>query len=246
VNSLVRPLYIGVCLLAALTGAACRDSSADPMSLILSDETWGVLATEGHLPSLGVLVAQSAVQPQLAETAQRWSSSWELPAEAGRAIRSAAYESVAAPLATALGEQAVAGHVEALGDVLAAAAELDAGRIDGDGSGNVEAATLRHQEAVTALAAGRHAEALEHTLQASDLLRELGAEGVTRMLLARAEREITRLGGAEALSAESPSEELLRGQRLVRGAEQALAEGDYLRAIQRAFYACQVLGLVPS
>jgi hypothetical protein len=227
-------------------GAACRDSSADPMSLILSDETWAVLATEGHLPSLGVLVAESAVQAQLAEAAQRWSSSWELPEEAGRAIRGAAYESVAAPLAAALGEQAVSAHVDALGDVLAAAAELDSGPIDGDGSGNVEAAAARHQEAVAALAAGRPAEALRHTLQASDLLRELGAEGVTRMLLARAERELTRLGGAEALSAEAPPEEMLRGQRLVRGAEQALAEGDYLRAIQRAFYACQVLGLVPS
>jgi hypothetical protein len=235
-----------VCLLAALTVAACRDASTDPMSLILSDETWTVLAAEGRLPSLGSLVAESPAQAQLAETAQRWASSWELPVEAGRAIRSSTYETVSVPLATSLGEAAVAAHVDGLGGVLAAAAELDDGPAGGDLSGNVEAATLQHKDAVAALAAGRQADALQHTLQASDLLREVGPEGVTRMLLARAERELTRLGGEGAQSSRDTSEEVQRGQRLVRGAQQALAEGDYLRAIQRAFYACQVLGLVPS
>jgi hypothetical protein len=63
------------------------------------------------------------------------------------------------------------------------------------------------------------------------------------MLLARAEGELARLGGDAAVHSDSPSPELLRGQRLIRGANQALDDRDYMRAIQRAFYACQVLGL---
>jgi hypothetical protein len=118
--------------------------------------------------------------------------------------------------------------------------------LDGDLSANVEAAQLRHREALAALTAGQEEGALRHVLQASDLLREIGPEGVTRMLLARAEGLLARLGGEGALSTHPQSAELLRGQRLIRGARQALADGDYLRAIQRAFHACQLLGLVSS
>jgi hypothetical protein len=246
VNPRHRYRYLGVCLIAAIASAACRDSTADPMALILSEDTWGVLAAEGHLPSLGALVAESAAGAELAEVAQRWSSSWELPTEAGRAIRGSTYDQAAGPLAAASTDEAVAAHVTALGEVLGVAAELDGGPRDGSLSGSLEGAVQRHQEAVSDLASGRRADALRHTLQGADLLRELGPDGVTRMLIARAESELERRSGGGDLSASAASEELLRGQRLIRGAHQALESGDYLRAIQRAYYACQVLGLGSS
>jgi hypothetical protein len=37
--------------------------------------------------------------------------------------------------------------------------------------------------------------------------------------------------------------DLDRARRLVRGARLAIDQRDYMRAIQRAYYACQVLGV---
>jgi hypothetical protein len=235
-----------VCLLGALLAAACQDSTTDPLALILSDDTWSALAADGHLPSVEALITQSGLQGPVTESAARWSSSWELPLEAGREVRRAAYEQVSAPLADALGADAVAEHVDALGDVLAAADALSFEPISGGLADSFEAATLRHREAVAALADGRRGDALSHTLQGSDLLREVGPEGVARMLLARAEGELARVGAQGTPATEEATAQVERGERLIRGAHQALAEGDYLRAIQRAFYACQVLGVRAS
>ena len=240
-----RNRYVLVCLFTALL-AACQDSSTDPLALILSDDTWSALAADGHLPSVEALVAQSGLQGPLTESAARWSSSWELPLDAGREVRSAAYEQVSDPLADALGAEVVAGHVAALGEVLAAATALSFEQASSGLAVSFDAATQRHQEAVAALAGGQRGDALRHTLQGSDLLREVGPEGVARMLLARAEGELERLGTQGTPASDDASAQVERGERLIRGAHQALAEGDYLRAIQRAFYACQVLGVRAS
>jgi hypothetical protein len=241
----LRRRYVEVCLLGALL-AACQDSSTDPLALILSDDTWSALAADGHLPSVEALVTQSGLQGTVTESAARWSSSWELPLDAGREVRRAAYEQVSAPLADALSAEAVAEHVAALGEVLAAADALTFGQASSGLAISFEAATLRHREAVAALADGRRGEALSQTLQGSDLLREVGPEGVARMLLARAEGELARVSAQGAPASDEATTRVERGERLIRGARQALDEGDYLRAIQRAFYACQVLGVRAS
>ena len=98
------------------------------------------------------------------------------------------------------------------------------------------------------LAQGRLAESLAQALQAADLLREVGPEAVSRMLLARAETQLEQLRARASGddSARGVPEQVGRGQRLIRGAHEALEEGDYMRAIRRAFYACQVLGVATA
>jgi hypothetical protein len=156
-------------------------------------------------------------------------------------------------VARAIGASGVATAVRSVGETLAAAAVLESGTLAEGIAQNLEQAEGRHARAVTALAEGRDVEALSAALEASDLIREVGPESVGRLLLARAE---ARLGTLE--SSAEPAEagdgggvdlgqvDLERGRRLIRGARLALEDGDYVRAIQRAYYACQVLGVDTS
>ena len=75
------------------------------------------------------------------------------------------------------------------------------------------------------------------TLHGADLLRGVGPEGVARTLIARAEAGMEWAG--------SPADPLAiqRAERLLYGAWDAVAEAEFGIAIQRAYYACQLLGV---
>jgi hypothetical protein len=221
--------------------------------VILTEETRSVLAAEASLPSLPRLVAEAQATEQLAQAADRWSGSWELPVEQGRAVRARASAEAAEPVARAIGASGVATAVRSVGETLTAAALLESGTLAEAIAENLERAEDRHAWAVMALAEGRDVEALSAALEASDLIREVGPESVGRLLLARAEAQLGTLeSSAEPARAADGGEvdlgqvDLERGRRLIRGARLALEEGDYVRTIQRAYYACQVLGVDPS
>lgn len=225
----------------ALAGiAGCHDASSDPLAVMLTEETRSVLAAD-RLPSLERVASDAGQEERLAAPLERWSLSWDLAVEEGRPLRTAALAEAAGPLAETLGPAAVAESVRAVGATLEAAAALDEEALGDEIARSLEQARARHAFAVAALASGSHRAALENALAASDLVREVGPESVSRLLLARAESRLDSMlvEGAEP----SPEIDLERGERLVRGAHLALAEGDFVRAIQRAFYACQVLGL---
>ena len=239
----VRPRLVATAIaLAPLAG--CHDASSDPFAVVLTEETRSALAADANLPSLDRMIAEAGAEERLAAALERWSLSWDLPVDEGRRLRSAVRTEAVGPLAETLGPTAVAGSVQAVGATLEAAAALDARSLTDDIARSLGEAKGHHTLAAAALAAGSHREALENALAASDLIREVGPESVTRLLLARAE---SRLEAMVAEGAEAPAGiDVERGERLIRGAHLALAEGDWVRAVQRAFYACQVLGLSTS
>src|SRR6185436_1922712 len=102
------------------------------------------------------------------------------------------YDEVAAPLSAAMGRDGLTRSVTTVGEAVDVAARLGPETLTGVIGDNVSQARSEHAAAVSALEAGRDAEALEHALHAADLLREVGPEGVTRLLVARADRELAR------------------------------------------------------
>jgi len=230
-------------ILGPFAVTSCKDA-ADPLAIVLAAEAQSLLNADLQLPNPADLAAMAGVQEQLAGSLDRWSRSWALPHDEGREERSATYLEVASPLADSLGAEGVGESVRSLGGTLAAVEALDAEALAGPIGATLVEARARHTEALAALDAGRDGHALTLAFTASDLVREVGAEGVGRLLLARAERELDRR------RAQSPGttqgEDFRRGQRLIRGARIAMDAGDHVLAIQRAFYACQVLGLGPS
>jgi hypothetical protein len=253
---------VALCLFATVL-PGCHDSSSDPLAVVLNAETRSVLAAEASLPSLPALVQEANATGPVAAAAESWDRSWEMEPEDGRALRRRASTESAEPLARAIGQARVSGAVGSVGETLRAAASLGTSLLTEGIAENLARAREEHGRAQTALAAGRTGEALGAALIASDLIREVGPESVSRLLLSRAEARLEALGGEErkepAMAAvaeqilgdgDQPSGEedpqqrdLERARRLVRGAHLAIEDGDYVHAIQRAYYACQVLGI---
>lgn len=221
--------------------AGCHDASSDPLAVVLTEETRSVLAAEANLPSLSRLAAEAGADDRLASALDRWTLSWDLSVEEGRALRRGAHREAARPLAEALGSSVVGASVRSVGETLEAVTALEPDGLTEGIAENLREARAHHTLALSALAEGSAAHALEGALVASDLIREVGPESVTRLLLARATEH---LEAALAGDSDGPGQvDIERGQRLIRGAQLALEERDYMRAIQRAFYACQVLGV---
>jgi hypothetical protein len=222
-----------------------------------------VLAAEANLPSLPRLVEGTGGGDELSGVVDRWSGSWDMPVEEGRELRARLSAEAAEPLARAIGHAGVSTAVRSVGETLVAASALEGESLAGGIAENLEQAELEHAEAVTALAEGREGAALGAALAAADLIREVGPESVSRLLIARAEARLESLeasreappvglgevadgNGAEEVESDAAQLDLERGRRLIRGARLALDDGDFVRAIQRAYYACQVLGLDPN
>lgn len=81
-------------------------------------------------------------------------------------------------------------------------------------------------------------------LRASDVLREITPKAMALTLVENAEDALAT-GSAPQAGQLSP-EDLGRVRRLTRWARSAIASEDYERAVQRAFYACGLLGILPQ
>jgi hypothetical protein len=183
------------------------------------------------------LAGAGRLEPELSGAIDLWVGSWSGSAQEGDERRSAAYDQSVPTLASALTAADVGvalGRVEA---ALGGAERL--GRI-----GLPEAVALRLAAARDEAAAARRAfEAgdlsgtLRATLHAADILRAVGPEGVARTLIARAE------GGLAYGGSPADPVGVARAQRLVAGARQAADDAQFGLAIQRAYYACQLLGV---
>ena len=224
----------GLALVAALS--ACQDAGGDPTAILMSDDAHPAVALAADLPSLPGL-AGGTVDARVADAIDLWADSWLLSAEEGEERRAQAYERGAGPLGERLG---AAGVGAALGRVEAALSGADRLSI----AGLPEAVALRlsaaHDEADAArraLEQGALAVSVRATLRAADILRGVGPEGVARTLIARAEGGLGWGGGPADPVA------MARAERLVAGARQAAADSEFGIAIQRAYYACQLLGV---
>jgi len=229
---------VGMCVVLTLLSSACEDMGRDPLAMAVAAETHGaVLLTEG-LPTLSQLVTEHGLAAQVGWELDTWWQSWELSAEEGRSVRGSLYSPVASALFPYYLDEGVAELLDRNEQNLRAAQSVEI-LLAGDAvDAAMENAWKYHNQAVDALGQGDAEAALALALRSADAIREISPEQVARGLLQQAEEAFRRKGDSGPYT----EEELTRIRRLTSGAEEALAIGDYPRAIRRAYYACQLLG----
>lgn len=231
-----------VVLVVLVVAGGCRDASELPTAVLLTGETRETLLLGHELPSPVQSAQDVGLEVDLEAPLSLWERSWDEGAS-GAESRSRVYRRVVGPLAGRLGVSGVRAAVGSLGSALEAAdvqARPEAAEAVLEA---LESAAASHRDAERALVAGDADTALEAAFFGSDVLRSAGPESVARSLLMRAEEALDL--AQTAFSGMELPEPLERGDRLARGAQLALEEGDWERALQRAFYACQLLGVSP-
>lgn len=235
------PLLAGVVAVLVLAAGACSDASSDPTAVLMAEETRAALHLAGELPSLPDLVSRHGVEDRQAlEGVDRWVESWAAPASEQAELRNRAHALAAPALARAITEPALTDFLREVDRAVAAAEELDAERpLPEPVASRIQGARRLVDDAYRARERPDRARAIRRGLSAGDRLRSLAPERVAVTLLERAEEALRRNRGLDAYT----PQELRRADRLIRTARQALESGDLPRAVRRAFYACQVLGL---
>ena len=205
----------------------------------MSGSTRAALEIDAPLPELSRFLPDG-LQSQAGVD---WERSWDVGAAEGRRLRRDVYlklrqsgfevDSTQAHDAVASVSRALASIGETAGLPLHVALPL------------TEAHTLE-EDAVLALAAGRWSDAALHALQAGDALREVMPRTVALTLIEAGEaalrthldtRPEERVTGVTVEGAR-------RAARLLQWARSAISGGSDWRAIQRAYYACRLLGVV--
>lgn len=228
-----------VCLFVTLAVSACHDADDDPTALLVAEETRAALLVDERLPSFPELVGEAAAEGSLSRAMDLWLESWsETGPEASR-LREVAYHDGSSILARTLGRDAVVAAHGQLGDVLVATARLSEETLPADLEGRLGTAADLHASAARLLDEDRDAEALIHVMRGSDALRTVGPRGVAEMLIGRADRRL------ELVRETADEVDVARADRLLRGARTAIENEDWSRAVRRAYYACQVLGVSP-
>ena len=231
-----RSFWVLAGLLAGVV-SGCQDAGGDPTALLTGDDVHPAVALAAELPSLPGLATRARVEPLTSAAIDGWIGSWTMPAREGEAARLRAYGEASGPLADALGADGIAQALARLDATVDAAGRLPSETLPPAVAEQLASARAQAEGARDALAAGDLRAAVQATLHGADLLRAVGPEGVARTLVARAE------GGLAWAGTPADPVALGRAERLVHGARQAVATGDYGLAIQRAYYACQLLGL---
>lgn len=235
------------------------------MSGVTTVETVPSMALSGPLPELPELASTTSATSPLRRAVSDWSASWDDPD--GEATRVGARAIVAEHLAKGLDARSIEEALRPLvwmesevGDVTAFPAVL---------AGPLQEAQALTRASGEARRRGDLRQALEQGLAAADLYRSVTPEAVARRMVTRAEDRVEEVsavgqdhesaagarvttptagivlpgdGGAAMPTAPAPDEAALdRAVHLVNGARRALGEGEHALAIQRAFYAIQVL-----
>jgi hypothetical protein len=196
-------------------------------------------AISGGLLSVPDLMEAQGLQTEGRSDLEAWWTSWSLPSQQGARVREGVYPSVSGKLFPLLTRRGVEELLEVNEERLRGAEEV------GEVLGNpkVEHALERamgfHSQARSALQGGEGELALTLALRSADALWAVSPGRVASTLLTRAQGALRRNGGSAAYT----QEEVRRIRRLTSGAEEALEDGDYPRAIRRAYYACQLLGV---
>lgn len=236
-----NPVPAGIVALVLLSASGCADASSDPTAVLMAEETQAALQVTGDLPSVPELgerygVAESTTR----EGVDRWIESWGAPERDGSRLRNEAYALVAPELAAAMPDPALAGFLRDVDVAVTAAEALGRERpLPVPVGARVQDARALVDDAFRETERGDRETGLRRALAAADRLRSLMPERVALRLVERAEGALRRNAGPDSYT---PTE-LRRADRLIRGARQALDSGDLARAVRRAFYACQILGV---
>ena len=231
-----RLARVGCLLVVSVAFASCRDAPSDPLASLVSLETAPAVAVPVELPSLAELAMRVDVRDELGPVLEAWVAGWEEEDEdLGRGARDEAIRQATPALRDALGTGGVASTLQPLFEV-----GRDLGQIEdvpADLAPRLAEVQSLIEDTRVALDEGRFDRALTAGLQASDRIRALGPRAVARTLISRADRALMRATVGETLDPRSMS----RGERLLTGARRALEEDEVDLAIQRGYYAVQVL-----
>lgn len=229
----IRRVVAGVVLLGL---AACHDDPSDPLAALVSAETAPAVAVPVDLPSLGELAQRAGVRDELKPVLDGWVAGWEDDnPDLGRAARDEAIRLAAPVLHDELGAGGVATTLAPLFQVGRDLGEI--ADVPADLVPRLQEVRSFVDDTRVALDEGRYDRALTLGLQAADRIRALGPRAVARTLISRADRALIRADVMEGFDPVSRS----RGERLLSGARRAMEEGQLDLAIQRGYYAVQVL-----
>lgn len=231
-------LTLGMSVFYALPLSACQDTDIESITAA-APETVGAAALAGGLLSVPDLIQAQGLQGGDETDVEAWWDSWALSPAEGAQVREEVYPTISARLYPLLSHRGVSELLTRNENTLRVAKGVGAVMEDAEIETALEMAFLFHDRAWSALEHGDGEGALGLALHSADALRVVSPQQVASGLLSRAEDALRRKGDSPAYS----QEELTRIRRLANGAKEALTDGDYPRAIRRAYYACQLLGV---
>ncbi len=228
--------------------AACEDVVTEPDGFVLAEEAAAVLRSAADLPALPDIIGEAGASG--AETnliLVRADELWTEAAAENDLARASRRRASAIALATPhLAGLVTEPALDSIQDELRGWIGLAGGMLRHLSLPQVEAAlndaARLLARADVAEARDDHGTAVWLTLSASSRLVDTTPRVVARRMTLVVSEELERRRGADDLDAET----FLRSERMVHGARQALDEEDYVRAIQRAYYAGQLLNLRPA
>ena len=236
---ILRPASFAPLALVLGVLAACDDATTDPLARIVAGETAGALALGVDLPHPGSWAVPDDAAPESADAVVRWLTSWDLPGDRGREVRSLTYSSLATLFVPELGRGGIGEQLDRLSEGVRRALQLPEAQLP-------ERIRVRISEAASAYALARDAlrsenlrDAMVQLLTGSDALREVGPEAVARTMVSEVVADRRSISAGDSYS----EQDLERLDRLLRGGREALSDQDWVRAIRRAYYA---RGLIAS
>lgn len=234
--------FLGLCVASAAPLSAQKDMAEHPLEAV-APETFGAVALGEGLPSVPELVEAHGLQEEGSAILETWRDSWALESRDGAVLRAReVYPGVVARLFPLLSRPGVRELLLENEESLRSAKRMGI-LLDNEKVEWALAEALRfHQAALLALQEGDGEMALGLALQSADALREVSPREVASDLLQQAQDLLGRKPGLDTYSIE----EVARIRRLTHGAREALEEGDYPRAIRRAYYACRLMGVEPG
>lgn len=233
-----RSTAVAACLLAAAVVSSCTDSPQDVLAEIETPATRPTLTLVSDLPSLPSLVSGGRVDLSEADLLD-WKRSWEVSADRGHPLREAVYDRVMPEVSAQLGEDVVDGALSQLEQSVAWITNLGHTVLPASIALAVSRAESKVAGGRKALLSGDRQHALRAALEAADQLREVTPRPVALALINFAESGLRRDGEGDPY----PEGTLERAIHLLEGARAALESGDDTKAVQRAYYACLLLGV---
>ncbi len=223
--------------MGALAASGCQDALTDPMVGLVAGESEGALALGMSLPDPGRLAPDQGLSSEGVQAIEAWNVSWSMAPGEGHGARDAVYPHLARALSPTLAPARVDQELTRLSEGVRHARAIATADLPPRLSEGVEEAAALQEAAVAAWRRGDAEGALEGILRGGDALREVGPEAVARALDAEVETSFGRVSDGAAYS----DKDMERLTRLVHGARDALAEGSWVLAIRRAYYARALL-----
>lgn len=216
--------------------AACHESITQVDSRVVAPSTRPALDIAAGLPRLaGLVTAETRATGQAILT--RWEDSWNATVGEGTLQRAEIYLSADTRELT-FDTTSIRSAIESVGATITDI-EGVALALPPELSGQLSDARSLLAEAENARRAGDVTESVLRLLRSADALRRTTPRMVALDLVEKAEGALAALGSRS----DPASPNHARAQRLTEWARSAVETGDHERAIQRAYYACRLLGI---